>query len=83
MLLYLLGEIFDEVLISFGLSEDSKKCKAVESKFDSYFIHQSNVIYKRAVFICRCQHLVESVNEFVTALYLYIGRELQFWSTHK
>jgi len=53
-LIYAMGDAADDILRSFGLSqEDSKKYKAVVDKFETHFVKKRNVIYERARFNMR------------------------------
>lgn len=50
-LIYIMGDKADDILCSFGLTEDEKKVyTTVKAKFDSYFEPQRNVIFQRAKF---------------------------------
>ena len=60
----------DDILASFGLTEDEKKVyDTVKGKFESYFIRRRNVIFERAKFNRRDQKEGESVDSFITALH--------------
>ena len=45
-----MGQKADDILQSFGLSEEEKKYKTVRDKFDGYFIQRHNPIFERAKF---------------------------------
>lgn len=69
-LLYSMGDEADDILRSFGLSEEDKKLyKPVLEEFDKHFIKRRNVIYERARFNSRKQEEGEPVDVFITALY--------------
>ena len=55
-LIYIMGDKADDILCSFGLTEDEKVYTTVRAKFDSYFEPQRNVIFQRAKFNQRKQH---------------------------
>ena len=62
-LIYHTGDQADNVLLSFGLSnENKKKYDMVKAKFVSYFIKCHNPIYKRAKFNQQKQLPGESVD---------------------
>ena len=70
-----MGSKADDILCSFGLSEDEKKVyDTVRAKFDSYFELQRNVIFERAKFNQRRQQQGESVETFITELYCLADR---------
>ena len=53
-LMYSTGDQADNILHSFGLSEDdSKKYTIVKAKFDSHFVKRRNRIFERAKFNMR------------------------------
>ena len=65
-----MGDKADDILCSFGLSEDKKKVyDTVRAKFDRYFDPQRNVIFECAKFNQRSQQQGESVETFITELY--------------
>jgi len=69
-LIYTMGDNADDLLSSFGLSdEDQKKYSTVTEKFDSYFVKQWNVIFERARFNLWKQLKEESVDNFITDLF--------------
>ena len=69
-LIYSMGDQADDILGSFGLSEEeSSRYETVKAKFESYFVKKKNVIYERARFNMRVQEKGEAVDEFITALY--------------
>ena len=70
-----MGDKADDILCSFGLTEDEKKVyNTVREKFDSYFEPQRNVIFERAKFNQRRQQQGESVDAFITNLYCLADR---------
>ena len=74
-LIYIMGDKADDILCSFGLTEDEKKVyTTVRAKFDSYFEPQQNVIFQRAKFNQRKQHQGEPVDNFITDLYCLADR---------
>ena len=69
-LIYSMGDEADDILQSFGMSEDDrKKYNAVKKKFEGHFIIKRNVIFERARFNMRVQTEGESVDNFITDLY--------------
>ena len=69
-LIYCMGEEADDIMSSFGLTEeDSKSFETVKTKFESHFIKKRNVVYERAKFNLRKQEEGELVDTFITALY--------------
>ena len=69
-LIYYMGDQADDILLSFGLSdEDKKKYNTVKGKFEGHFVIRRNTIYERAKFNQRRQLPGESVDNFITALY--------------
>ena len=68
-LIYSMGDEADDILRSFGLTENSKKYDVVLAKFESHFIKRRNVIFERAKFNMRRQEEGESVYAFITSLY--------------
>ena len=69
-LIYTMGDIADDILSSFGLSEDDKaKYKVVVEKFEAHFVKKRNIIFERAKFNQRRQEENEPVDDFVTSLY--------------
>ncbi|UYV60281.1 K02A2.6-like [Cordylochernes scorpioides] len=70
-LIYIMGNKAEEILTLFNLSEAQiNDYKLVVSKFQDYFIEKRNVIYERAKFNRRSQGETESVEEFITNLYV-------------
>jgi len=70
MLLYTMGDLAEDILHMFNLSEtDKKKYEVVKQKFDSYFGKKRNVIFERAKFNRRKQEEGESVDDFVTSVH--------------
>ena len=69
-LIYTMGDKADDLLSSFGLSdEEEKKYSTVKAKFDGYFVKRRNVIFERARFNSRKQLKDESVDSFITDLF--------------
>ena len=65
-----MGDEADDVLTSFGLSEeDRKKYDVVKAKFENHFVKKRNIIFERAKFNQRKQEEGESVDTFITSLY--------------
>ena len=64
-LLHMMGDGADDILRSFGLSEeDKKKYGTVKGKFDSHFVKRRNTIFERARFNMRIQGENEPVDAF-------------------
>ena len=69
-LIYSMGEEADDILFSFGLTdEQSKNFETVQEKFEQHFIKKRNVVYERAKFNLRKQEEGEHVDPFITDLY--------------
>ena len=69
-LVYTMGDVADDILASFRLSdEEKKKYDTVVGRFERHFVKKRNVIFERARFNQRRQEEGESVDEFVTTLY--------------
>ena len=69
-LVYTMGDFADDILSSFGLSEEDKsKFNVVVEKFEAHFVKKRNVIFERAKFNQRRQEEGEPVDDFVTSLY--------------
>ena len=69
-LIYTMDDKADDLLSSFGLSdEDQKKYSTVKEKFNGYFVKRRNVMFERARFNSRKQLKEESVDNFVTDLF--------------
>lgn len=65
-----MGDQADEILSSFGLSEEEQKVyETVKGKFENHFIKRRNIIYERAKFNQGSQREGEPVDDFITALY--------------
>ena len=72
-LIYAMGPEAEDILASFGLSDDeSKDYDDVMNKFDGYFVQRKNPIFERAKFNQRVQAETETVDQFVTALYALV-----------
>ena len=71
-LIYTMGDMADEILSSFGFSEESGKYDTVKGRFEGYFVKRRNVIYEWAKFNMRRQQEGEPVDEFITSLYSLI-----------
>ena len=69
-LIYTMGDEADDVLTSFGLSEeDRKKYDVVKATFENHFVKKRNIIFERAKFNQRKQEEGDSVDTFITSLY--------------
>ena len=69
-LVYTMGDVADDILASFRLSdEEKKKYDTVVGRFERHFVKKRNVIFEHARFNQRRQEEGESVDEFVTTLY--------------
>ena len=74
-LIYVMGDKADDILNSFGLSDDERKVyRTVKEKFDDYFEPKRNVIFQRAKFNQRKQLPGESVDDFITDLHCLADR---------
>ena len=72
-LIYAMGPEAEDILASFGLSDDeSKDYDDVMNKFDGYFVQRKSPIFERAKFNQRVQAETETVDQFVTALYALV-----------
>ena len=73
-LMYTMGDEADDVLRSFGLSEDDKKkYDTGKGKFEAHFVKRRNTIFERAKFNMRIQGENEPVDAFITGLYAHCG----------
>ena len=64
------GERADDVLKSFGLSDEEQKVyTTITGKYVNYFNVRRNTIFERARFNLRKQEEGESVDQFITSLY--------------
>jgi len=71
-----MGDKADDILSSFGLTEEEqKKYDTVKTKFDNHFEPQRNVIYERARFNQLRQQEGETVDNFITDLYSLADRD--------
>ena len=69
-LLYTMGEMADDILQSFKLSEEElKEYDTVVARFQRHFVSRRNIIFERAKFNSRIQGEGESADTFITALY--------------
>ena len=74
MLVYTMGDAADNILSSFGLTDnDKKKYETVVAKFESPSIKKQNVIFERAKFNQRKQEEGESADASITDLYCLSG----------
>ena len=81
-LIYCMGAEADEIFASFNLSAgDRKKFAKVRDKFNGYFIPKRNVIFERAKFNLRKQEVNETVDTYVTALYV-LAEHCKFGALH-
>ena len=56
-LIYTLGDVADDIITSFGLSElEMKGYETVRNKFENHFVAKRNVIFERAKFNVRIQN---------------------------
>ena len=73
VLIYYMDDQADDILLSFGLSdEDKKKYSTVRhftQNFDGHFVLRRNTIYKRAKFKQRKQNPGETANDFIMVLH--------------
>lgn len=70
-LVYAMGDEADDILCSLGLTEEEKtKYDTVVAKLEGYFVKRRNVIFERAKFNQRRQENGESVDNFITSLYV-------------
>ncbi|XP_075744847.1 uncharacterized protein LOC142803574 [Rhipicephalus microplus] len=68
-LLYTMGRKSREILRSLNVKdEEMENFKLVKSKFNDYFVHTKNIVYKSARFNLRRQQLGETVDQFATEL---------------
>ena len=69
-LIYTMGDEADDILSSFGLTEEQKREYAtVKDRFEKYFVKKRNPIFERAKFNSRVQREGESVDSFITSLH--------------
>ena len=69
--LYSMGDEADDILRSFNLTEAQQaEYAVVKERFNSQFVRKRNVIFERAKFNMRKQEEGESVDAFVTDLYV-------------
>ena len=69
-LLYCMGQDAEETLASTNITAtDREQYHRVLAQFDSFYKVRRNVIFERAKFNRRTQQRVESVEQFITALY--------------
>ena len=69
-LIYSMGEEADDIVMSFGLTnEEAKQYIMVKGKFEAHFVVKRNVIFERAKFNLRGQKDGESVDNLITDLY--------------
>ena len=68
-----MGENIDSILASTKIGEeDRKKYNKVVEKFNEFFKVRRNVIFERAKFNCQFQQSGESVEQFITELYILV-----------
>ena len=73
ILIYTIGDKADDILASFGLSdEDQKKYSVVREKFNHYFVKKRNVIFDHAKFNSRRQRKGETVDDFIIDLHCLV-----------
>ena len=69
-MIYFMGAAAEEILVTFGLTEDeSKVYETVKKRFQDYFLKMTNIIFERAQFNLQCQQEGEPAADFVTDLY--------------
>ena len=69
-LIYTMGDEADDIITSFGLSEqEMKSYETVRNRFENHFIAKRNVIFERAKFNVRIQDENEAVEDFITDLH--------------
>lgn len=74
LLLYTMGEKAEEILTQImSGSSVATTLKAVTDKFTEYFSPKKNTIFESYKFNSRKQQIGESVDTFVTALYILAG----------
>ena len=68
-LIYTMGDKTDDILSSFGLSDDDqKKYSVMKNKFDNYFVKWQNVIFEQTKFsLCKLLQ-DETVDDFIADL---------------
>ena len=82
MLLYTMVDEADDILRSFKLSEaDQKDYDTVKPKLDWHFVKKHNVIYEHAWFNMRKQEEGETVDSFITLLYV-LAEHCTYGSLH-
>ena len=68
-----MGDQTDDILRSFGLSEEeTKNYTVLKGKFEGHFVKRWNTIHKCAEFNQRKQEDEETVDSFITALYCLV-----------
>ena len=81
-LLYSMGQESEDIIASFGLSEEnSKKWDIVKDRFKQHFVPKKNVIFERAKFNQRLQMEGENVDSFITDLY-HLAENCDFKDLH-
>ena len=65
-----MGDQADDMLLFFQLSNNDKKYDIVVGKFQGHFVKQRNVIFEQMKFNQRIQQEGESVESFITELYV-------------
>ena len=71
--IYSMGDQADDILRSFGLSEEEmKNYTIVKGKFEGHFVKRRNTVYERAKFNQRKQEDGGTVDSFITALYCLV-----------
>lgn len=70
LLLYTMGEKAEEILAQIMPGTiNAATLKMVTDKFTEYFSPKKNIVFERYKFNSRKQHVGESVDSFITALY--------------
>ena len=83
-LIYTMGDEADNIITSFGLSEqEMKSFKTVRNKFEDHFVAKRNVIFERAKFYVRVQDENEPVEDFVTESVALSCQILRVWRAQR
>lgn len=80
-LIYIMGQEADDVFPTLVDADQDTDYKTTIEKFNAYFSPRQNYIYERAKFNSRVQEEGESVEDFITALYVLAdtcGYELKY-----
>jgi len=75
---YTIGDVTDDILSSFGLSDDDKKkYDIVAEKFEGHFVKKRNMIFEHAKFNQGKREEAESTDEFIIDLY-YLSKSCNY-----